>query len=50
MTDEQLLTIFRFLDNASDGLDSLRDSEERIRDIGVLCNIVLYSVNRRPNV
>lgn len=47
VTDEQLLAIFRFLDKACDDLDSLRDSQERIAEIGVLCSIVLYSVNRR---
>jgi len=46
MTDEQLLAIERFLDRAG---KSLRDYEERLTDIGVLCSIVLYSVNRRPN-
>jgi len=47
MTDEQLLTIFRFLDRAC---DSVRDCEQRISEIAVLCSIVLYSPNRRPNV
>jgi hypothetical protein len=46
MTDEQLLAIERFLDRAS---HSLRDSEERLTDIGITCSVVLYSVNRRPN-
>jgi hypothetical protein len=50
LTDEQLLDIFDFLDRACDDLDALRHCGERIADIGVLCSIVLYSVNRRPKL
>ena len=47
MTDQQLLTIFRFPDTASNDLDSLTHAQQRLADLGVLCSVVLYSVNRK---
>ena len=48
VTNEHLLAMFRFLDRACDDCDGLRDYQERIADIAVLCSVVLYSVYRRP--
>lgn len=50
MTDEQLLEMLKFLERAgNDNSNSLTHCEERLREIAILCSIVLYSVNRRPN-